>query len=326
MTQSSELVRASRIALQDCLRVQLEEHVLVLTDAACAPIGRALLAAAREMGRQVVYTEMPVQERNGQEPPRAIGELMRCFQVVVAPTEKSLTHTDARREACLAGARVATMPGIQEETMIRCLNADYYAIADRTERATRILTAGKSVRVTTAAGTDLRFSIRGVHAIASTGLIHKAGGFGNLPSGEAYMRPLEGTAEGVLVVDGSMAGIGNLMAMNETIRIEIDGGAARTITGGAAAAKLDHLLGAVGPTAYTAAEFGVGTNDAARIIGNILEDEKVQGTIHIAFGNNVSMGGKVNVPIHLDGIVRDPTVELDGKLLMEEGRLFLERF
>jgi len=68
----------------------------------------------------------------------------------------------------------------------------------------------------------------------------------------------------------------------------------------------------------------VGTNDAAQIIGNILEDEKVMGTIHIAFGNNVSMGGTVNVPIHLDGIIQSPTVELDGRLLMDNGRLLLD--
>jgi leucyl aminopeptidase (aminopeptidase T) len=326
MAPQSELFRAARIALQDCLRVQPHETVLVLTDATCATIGQALLAAARDLGVYAVYTEIPVLERNGQDPPRPIRELMKSFQVVVAPTEKSLTHTDARREACLAGARVATMPGIQEETMIRCLNADYYAIADRTERVTRILSQGNDVRVTTAAGTDLRFSISGIQAIASTGLIHSAGGFGNLPSGEAYLRPLEGTSEGVLVVDGSMASIGNLLETGETIRIEIAGGLARSITGGDAARRLDGMLGAVGPAAYTVAEFGVGTNDAAKIIGNILEDEKVQGTIHVAFGNNVSMGGKCNVPIHLDGIVRDPTVELDGKLLMEDGRLLLDQF
>lgn len=324
MAPRTGLSRSALIALRDCLLLKPDESVLILTDPTCHRIGMALLTAARKIGAYAVYTEMPAMERNGQEPPPALAELMKGFPAVVAATSKSLTHTDARREACRAGARVATMPGILEETMIRCLAADYYAIAERTERVTRLLNDGHRVRVTTAAGTDLSFSIEGVNAISSTGLIHQPGAFGNLPSGESYMRPLEGTAAGVVVVDGSMAGVGNLLAMGETIQIAVNGGIATTITGREAARKLDGLLRAVGPDAYTVAEFGVGTNDAARIIGNILEDEKVMGTIHIAFGNNVSMGGMVNVPIHLDGIIQSPTVELDGRLLMDNGRLLLD--
>lgn len=320
---TASLEHAARIALEDCLGLKPFETVLILTDPTCQPIGAALFKAARAKNAYAVYTEIPVQERNGQELPRSIIDLMKGFQVVVAPMEKSITHTDARREACRAGARVATMPGILEETMLRCLSADYYAIAARTEQVTQMLSRGEAVGIRTEAGTDLRFSIRGINGIASTGLIHQPGGFGNLPSGEAYLRPLEGTANGRLVIDGSMAGIGNLMSRNEIIRIEIADGLAVKIDGGSSASKLDEMLRAVGPQAFTVAEFGVGTNDAARIIGNILEDEKVMGTIHIAFGNNVSMGGSVNVPIHLDGIVRDPTVELDGKLLMENGKLIL---
>lgn len=318
-----ELLHAATVALRDCLRMRPEESLLILTDPACNLIGQALLAAGRDLGARSFYLEMPLMERNGQEPPAPVAELMKGFDVVMAPTGKSLTHTGARRAACAAGARVATLPGIQEATMIRCLGADYYAIADRTNKVTDLLTRGNRVHIVTEAGTDLSFSVKGIDAIASTGLVHEKGGFGNLPSGEAYLRPLEGTAEGTLVVDGSMAGIGNLMASGETIRIEISGGYAGTISGGPSADRLRDMLGAVGREAFTVAEFGVGTNDAAQIIGNILEDEKVMGTIHIAFGNNMSMGGKVDVPIHLDGIVRNPTVEVDGKLIMERGTLFI---
>jgi len=326
MSSTEGLLNAAWVALRDCLLLQPQETVLILTDESRAPIGRALLQAARELGAPACYLEMPVLDRDGQEPPPPVAELMKGFQVVVAATERSLTHTTARREACQAGARVATMPGIQEDTMIRCLAADYYAIAARTEKLTQLLNRSTNVRVAASGGTDLRFSIQGVQAISSTGLIHKPGTFGNLPSGESYLRPLEGTAEGVLVVDGSMAGVGNLIELEEIIQIEIRQGRAVRITGGNAAGCLEALLGPVGPDAYTMAEFGIGTNDAARIIGNILEDEKVMGTIHVAFGNNISMGGQVNVPIHLDGIVQYPTVEVDGRLIMKDGKLLEDRF
>jgi leucyl aminopeptidase (aminopeptidase T) len=320
MEKITTLEGAARTALRDCLLLKPEETVLILADTALCRIGRALLEAAREIGSFAVYAEMPVMERNGQEPVEPLAALMKGFNVVVAPTDKSLTHTRARREACKAGARVATMPGILEETMIRCLSADYYAIAERTRKVTALLDAGRRVRITTEAGTDLSFSIDGVSALSSTGLIHEAGSFGNLPSGESYMRPLEGTARGTLVVDGSMAGLGNLIEMGEVIRFEIADGAATSISGGQAAVRLEKMLAAVGQEAFTVAEFGVGTNDAAIITGSILEDEKIMGTIHIAFGNNVSMGGTVDVPIHLDGIVQGPTVEVDGTVIIEKGR------
>lgn len=317
-----ELLKAATIALRDCLKLRKEESLLIVTDTKLRAIGDALRAAALELGADPVLMRTEVRSRDGEEPPESVAHAMRHSAVVIAPTARSLTHTAARREACKAGARVATMPGILRETMIRCLNADYYAIAERTKRATALLTAGSVLHVTSKAGTDITLPIAGIKAIASTGLIHDPGSFGNLPSGEAYLMPVEGASEGVFVVDGSMSGIGNL-AGKTPITIRVKNGAAVEITGGAGAKKLRSKLTPLGPKAFNVAEFGVGTNDAARITGSILEDEKIMGTIHIALGNNMSMGGTVDVPVHLDGIVKSPTVELDGKLIMDRGKLLV---
>ena len=314
------LLKAATIALKDCMKLTAKESVLIVTDAKLLDIGKALRQAALELGTDPVFIEMQPRSRDGEEPPASVAQAMLGSDVVVVPTSRSLTHTAARRQACAAGARVATMPGILRETMIRCLNADYYAIAERTKRLTEILTAGKLIHVTSAAGTDIVLPIEGIKAIASTGLIHDRGASGNLPSGEAYMMPVEGASEGVFVVDGSMSGIGTL-AGKKPITIRVAGGAAVDISGGAAARKLREKLEPLGPKAFNIAEFGMGTNDAAVITGSILEDEKILGTIHIALGNNVSMGGTVDVPVHLDGIVKSPTVELDGKKIMERGML-----
>jgi leucyl aminopeptidase (aminopeptidase T) len=67
------------------------------------------------------------------------------------------------------------------------------------------------------------------------------------------------------------------------------------------------------------AELGVGTNDRAILTGQILEDEKILGTVHVAFGNNASMGGTVEVPFHVDGILLEPTLELDGTIILDRG-------
>lgn len=191
-----------------------------------------------------------------------------------------------------------------------------------------ILEKGKFIRVAAPAGTDISFSIEGRTAYASKGLFHAKGESGNLPTGETFLAPVEGTANGVFVVDGSMAGLGliknaNLPIRQAGIRIEVENGYATKITGGTLARKLKQQLDAVGKDAYNIAEFGIGTNDSAKLSGILLEDEKVMGTIHIALGNNVSMGGSVNVPIHLDGVIKKPTVWLDDKLIMKDGKLLV---
>ena len=316
------LLKAATIALADCMKLARGESVLVVTDSKLLGIGKALRQAALDLGADPVLIEMEPRSRDGEEPPASVAQAMLKSDVVVVPTARSLTHTAARRQACAAGARVATMPGILRETMIRCLSADYYAIAERTRRVTEILTAGSRLRVTSPGGTDLELPIGGIKAIASTGLIHDRGASGNLPSGEAYLMPVEGESNGVLVVDGSMSGIGSLVG-KPPLTIRIEKGFAVEIKGGPGAQKLRKKLEPLGAKAFNVAEFGLGTNDAAIITGSILEDEKILGTIHVALGNNVSMGGTVDVPVHLDGVVTSPTVVLDGTKIMEKGALLV---
>src|ERR1043166_694807 len=124
-------------------------------------------------------------------------------------------------------------------------------------------------------------------------------------------------SSGVLVVDGSMAMIGNV---TEPITIEVKDGWATNISGGDEARKFLQLLEPHGRDARNVAEFGIGTNDQAILSGVILEDEKVMGTIHVAFGDNKSMGGSVRVASHLDGLVKSPSVWFDEKMIMENGR------
>jgi aminopeptidase len=174
--------------------------------------------------------------------------------------------------------------------------------------------------VTAPAGTDVTLPIEGREAHASSGLFREKGLWGNLPTGEAYLAPVEGVSNGIVVVDGSMASVG---MVDQPIRITVKDGYATDIVGGASARRLVELLEPHGKDARTVAEFGVGTNDRAILTGVILEDEKVMGTIHIAFGDNKSMGGSVRVASHLDGLIKQPTVWFDARKVMEGGRLLV---
>jgi aminopeptidase len=300
--------------------VKAGERVLVVTDAPLRTIGYACHGAARELGNEVLLVDMPPRTTNGAEPPSEVAWLMTQFDVVLCPTSKSLTHTDSRRAASAKGARVATLPGVTEEVMVRCMNANYQEIAARTSRICDLMRQSKTIRVTAPAGTDITMPMEGREVHASSGLFREKGLWGNLPTGESYLAPLEGRSNGVVVVDGSMASVG---MVDQPIRIVVRDGYATEITGGASARRLIELLEPHGQAGRTVAEFGIGTNDKAILTGVILEDEKVMGTVHVAFGDNKSMGGSVRVASHLDGLVKQPTVWFDTLMVMEGGRLLV---
>jgi len=321
MNISNELYSAARVAVRDCMGVQQNEKVLIVTDEPLRAIGYALWKEAKELGAEVVLIEILPRKTNGEEPPVEVAEMMRNVDVVLCPTSKSLTHTDARRNASVRGVRVATLPGVTEEIMIRCMNADYKKIAERTFKLCAIMEKTKTIRVTAPSGTDITMPIKGRQAHASSGLFREKGLWGNLPTGESYLAPLEGESNGIVVVDGSMASVG---MTKEPIRIVVKDGYATEITGGTEAKRLIELLEPHGKDARTVAEFGIGTNDKAILTGNILEDEKVMGTIHIAFGDNKSMGGNIRVASHLDGLIKEPTVWFDDKMIMKDGKFVID--
>ena len=317
----NKLKQAAMIAVKDCMAVKPSEKVLVITDEPVRKIGYALWEAAREIASEAIITEIIPRKTHGEEPPEPISELMKLFDVILIPTSKSLSHTDSRREASKKGARIATLPGITEDSMIRTLNADYYNIAKRSEKIAEILTKGSNVKITTNRGMDVTLVINDRNGYADTGLNHRPGDFSNLPAGEGYIAPLEGKSEGVIVIDGSMAGVGKLEG--EVIRVVVKEGYATEITGGEAANKLHSLMKLFGKPAFNVAELGIGTNDKAKVTGNVLEDEKVMGKVHIAFGDNKSMGGTIRVASHLDGVIMKPTVYVDDELIMKDGEFLI---
>ncbi len=318
MEINKELMQASIIGLRDAMGLKPEETLLVVTDEVKRDIGLALHEAGKQLCKESILVEMKSREINGEEPPFAISEMMKMVDVVVIPTAKSLTHTDARRNAVKEGVRVGTMPGISVEIMSRCLNADFDKIVELTEYVAKRLEGVKTVKVVTEAGTNLVMPIEGRMIIPSTGVLREKGQSGNMPSGETYLAPIEGKSNGTLVIDGSMAGIG---VIKTPIKVEIRDGYAEEITGGEEAQRLIAMLDKNGREARAVAEFGIGTNYKAILSGQILEDEKVLGTIHVAFGNNLTMGGSIAVNSHLDGLVKFPDVYFDDELVMKKGKL-----
>ncbi len=315
---ADETLRACRHALDHNLALAAGESVLVVTDASMQALGQAFAEAARALTSRVDVDVIPVGEHSGAEPPPGTARRMAAADVALLLTEKSLSWTNARRRATDGGTRVASMPRLDESILRRTLTIDYEIVRERANRFCDRLDRAARVRVTTAAGTDLSLSVQGRVAHGRKGgLYREPGQWGNLPCGEAFVAPVEGSARGVYVVDASHGGVGRLV---EPIRVVVEDGRAVRIEGGGEAARLRSLLESVGePEAFNLAELGIGCNHAARVCGITLEDEKVLGTCHLALGRNDLFGGTVRASVHVDGVVTRPRILLDGEDLSLDG-------
>jgi leucyl aminopeptidase (aminopeptidase T) len=312
-----ELTEISKNVLSKCMGLQQGETFLVVTDDAKKELAESLYLAGKLLGAESMMMVMKERAKSGEEPPAAVSTAMQTAHVVVCITEHSLTHTQARKKAAAAGARVATMPGITEDMfLLGAISADYSKVKELTEQVTALLTRGKKVRIEKD-GYSLAFSIAERSGIPSTGMYVNPGESGNLPSGEAYIAPIEGSAEGQILIDGSIAGIGKL---SSPLLLTLEKG--RIVhADGEGSEKLLSILG--DGDGRLLGEFGIGTNDKARITGVVLEDEKVFGTIHVAFGSNNTFGGTVIAGVHIDGVVTKPNVYMDDVRIMEDGHLIV---
>ena len=304
--------RAVQIILKRCLGHKDGERVLVVTDPAMEAFARAFQRHAQALGVETDLLSTAPRRSHGEEPSKAVAEALRHAPVSVLITTKSLTHTKARREACETfGARIASMPGVDVTRVEGLVDLDYDELRARSDELAKLLEVGKKVRLITPAGTDLTFEIGGGRRVyRDVGDLTAPGSFGNLPPGEVCLAPIEGSAEGTVVVDGSIGGLGRV---KEPVKIRFEKGRAVEV----ADSRLRELLGPHGPEAFQLAEFGIGTNPRAGVVGNVLEDEKAMGTAHIALGSNHAMGGAIQVPTHVDAILKGARVEVDGKPVPE---------
>ena len=318
MAGLTKFQKAAKAALKNYMGLASDEVLLVISDNVKRDVGLTIYDMANKMCREALYIEMEARGNHGEAPPEPIAKLMKEVDVIVAPTNKSITHTKARREASEQGVRIGTMPGITEETMIRCLSGEPDETVRLTEKVAKKFKGVRKIRVTTQIGTDITMEVGDRKIIPSTGVLRTISDSGNLPSGEVYFAPVEEKTNGTIIFDGSVSGLGLL---KKIIRVDIVDGVAQDITGSPDARVLSRMLNKYGKMGRALGEFGIGTNPHAKLCGNILEDEKVMGTVHFAFGNNIGMGGKIDVNNHLDGLVTSPTVYFDDLLVMEKGKI-----
>ena len=307
----SDLRSPAETAIHQCLGLESDESCVIVTDDKREPIGEALYDVASETADFAVIVRYPPGDTHGSEPPEPVAAAMASADVVLAPTTKSLSHTRARTEANEAGARVATLPGITEDVFITGLDADYETIAAHCADVREQVDEADEIRVTTPAGTDITFGIGDRQFLSDTGIVHQSGQMSNLPAGEVFVSPE--TGDGTFVVDGTMMPHGRLED-GQTLEFDVEDGLVTRISDDDIRETVETAAEEAGDDAYNLAELGIGTNVAVtELVGSVLLDEKAAGTVHIAIGDDAGIGGTVEAPIHLDGIIRDPTVYADGE-------------
>jgi leucyl aminopeptidase (aminopeptidase T) len=313
-----ELEQAVLTVIRRCLGVLPDETVVVVADDGTRALGDALREAAAATGAEAVLATMKAREEHGQEPPAPVAAALAAADVFIAPTTKSLSHTRARKAATDGGARGATLPGVTEDMLARLMACDFPALQRRSLALAQLLTDADSAHIICPRGTDLQLDLSGRAGISDDGDLTGERAFGNLPCGEGFISPCGGEGR---MVTASLAGIGLPRGQPPALTIR-DGHLVE-----ADEPEGEQLLAALlaaGEQGTNIAELGIGTNERASLTGNILEDEKILGTVHVAFGASAGIGGTVSVPVHLDCLIGEPTLDVGGTRVLERGRFVLD--
>lgn len=320
----AKVVEGADILIKVCGRLRADERVAIVCDTSTRDLGDILARRAALVTERVHLVEVPPFDMHGQEPPQHAAEQMRLADLCLGITAKSMVHTNARRDAAKGGTRYLSLPDYSMDLLAHeSLRADFEARGRIGDRIAAAFTAGREVRVTTPAGTDVTMRVEDRIGASTPGYVVAPGTMSSPPDIECYVAPIEDSAHGVVVVDGSIP-YPTLGLLAAPVRLEVAGGRVREVSSpdAALAAEVRRVFATVGTDkAYVLAECGVGLNDLAKVTGIMLTDEGAAGTMHFGFGSNFSIGGVNEVPFHLDVVMREPTLRVDGRIVIERGEV-----
>ena len=318
----ADMADGARILVRTCAGVREGEQAVIVTDPERLAIARAVADEALGTGAAASIVIPPARSIDNEEPGPAVAAALLAADVVFLPVTLAMAHTRAVRQAIRAGARVLSMTAFTERMMHEGgLFTDFRARQPLCRALAERLTEGGRLRVTNPAGTDLAMSLEGVTGNSHACLLDGPG-FSAVPNIEANCAPAQGTAEGVFVCDGSIPyyGVG---PVREPVTFRISDGFVTAIDGGDQAAFLADLLARQDdPWVYNLAQFAFGLNpDCTGFTGEMLNDEGVNGTVHIGIGTSANLGGSVSAKTHFDAVARTPTVWIDGEMVLLGGEI-----
>lgn len=314
---------ASRVVTQ-VLGLRHGETVCIVRDdeETSRPLAESLEREAMAAGAEPVSLIILPRSVGGQELPEPLAGAFLRSNAVVNLCRWPMVHTRAVSAALQAGARTCNLRGFQDGVLESPgVTADYELIRRNALAVDRLLENAKEVRVTSPEGTDLYMQLCGRKGKAQTGFATEPGQFTGLPDGESTVAPLEGTTQGRIVNPYLLDKIGQV---DEPFDMEIKDGWIVDLSGGRQIEALEELFGRMDPNAKRiASQFAMGMNPECRVFPSAKEVSKKLGTIHVAMGDNISLGGTVQSGMHIDIVVLSARVELDGRVILEDGRLLI---
>jgi leucyl aminopeptidase (aminopeptidase T) len=316
---SAALPNASRV-LSHCANLQPAERVVVVTDFEELELATIVATAARAVTADVNLVVMPPRDLDGQEPPPAIAAAMRHADLLVSLVARSITHTTAVKDALKEGARAVMLTAFTESMLLRGgIDYDFRGNREFCFRVARLLTEAQEARLTTPNGTDLRMDITDRPGNPHSGVVFGRGEMTTVPNVESSVSPIEGSTFGTIVGDASIPYY-DIGLLTEPVCMEVVEGSVTRITGGHQAQMIERMMAKQqDPNVYNIAQLSFGLNPMCRMQGIMLEDEGVYGTSHIGIGTSTLLGGTVKAPMHFDIIMWNPTLVLDGTVVLRDG-------
>ena len=297
------------------------ETVLLVVDENTKNLADIFESAAKGLGLSIVTCLTEVGKNHGEEPIADVAAKMRTSTLIVALTTFSLAHSKARQEASASGARFLSLPQYSEALLSHeMVLVDYQGLSPRVKAVSETFTRGNTIHMSSAAGTDLTVDISGRFGNYCPGFVEDAGNIGSPPDIEANISPIESSASGVAVIDGSITHP-SIGLLDSSVRIEFLEGVATDFSSGDPGLDkcLSELFQDENWRRRVLAEIGIGLNPAAELTGLMLSDEGALGTAHLGLGSNFYVGGKNLVDFHLDFVIRDVSLSVDNVPIMANG-------
>jgi leucyl aminopeptidase (aminopeptidase T) len=309
--------------LDQCLRVRRGEEVLLLVDERSdQAVVDGFLRELDTRRAVAVVARLPLIDIPGSEPPRSVAGSMLHADAVIELTSTFIGSSLARRAATAEGVRYLAMPGVRLETFRPDgpLAVDFDSLRTTAEVVGAAWTAASTFRLTTPGGTNLTGSVEDRPGRVLHGIARDPGSYMAPPDIEAGTAPVEGSVEGIVVIDADLLFMGS-GPVREPVVLHFREGLLTQAEGAEASRLTDMLEHCADPKMANLAEVSLGLNPAGRVCSVPMETESSLGSAHIALGNSLAYGGNVDAVAHLDCVMRDATLELDGRPLMAAGRL-----
>lgn len=312
----------ARFILEECMGVKDGEKIAVVCDHDKLAPALEIVRTSKAMGFRVLLKEeihsagIEIHKED-----KSLSEIEECNVVVFLVSDKktqNLGHSDWRKECSARGTRISFITGPIEEVS----RDEIDMVRKRTEFVSKLLTDASVAHIYSSKGTDVAMNLKHRKSLFLTNHIREKGEWGVLPDYmEATIAPQEGETSGVVVVDGTVFGMGLL---RESIKLLIEEGEVKEILGGQEARRLKEIIDLAGKNGNSIAELGIGTNHFPYVLSGSLEDRKVLGTIHLALGDNLALGGMIRCDEHIDLQILDATIQLDKLILMKDGSLLVD--